>query len=428
MNFQFLKLLALVLDPRVTKTPLHAMRELRKRGIKRMPEVFDKASGTRFKSLKFLRKWLAGEMLTRHNGQWVLNSFLPPFPGKAYERMFENLLSGRRLSPVSAYIALTKRCPFFCPHCSIKGRPEGELSSTAWLKTIDELHKLGNSVIGFTGGEPLLRDDLPELVKASVDGGAETIVFSSGAGFTPDLARALKNAGLWAFCVSVESFDEKQNSRMRNSPDALSIATEALKLSVKTGFYTMIGSVARRSFVESREYEKIYKVASEIGIDELRLVEPMPCGELINATEDNLLNPEHIKALREFHVKINSRGKLPKVCAFNHIESPEYFGCGGGTQHMFIDHNGQVCPCDFTPMTFGCIEEQPLAEIWERMSTAMHNPRRNCFVQKNYRIIQKHHQKNSELPLSPEISEEICREAGREDFSDYFAMVTGRKK
>jgi radical SAM protein with 4Fe4S-binding SPASM domain len=71
---------------------------------------------------------------------------------------------------------------------------------------------------------------------------------------------------------------------------------------------------------------------------------------------------------------------------------------------MFIDYNGQVCPCDFTPMSFGCVKEQPLEEIWQRMNDAMHNPRRNCFIQKNHEIIKKHYHKNGTLPLAPEIS------------------------
>lgn len=427
MHLQFLKLLRMALDQRISRVPLRSLRELRKRGIKRLPEVFE-GNGKRLKALKFLREWLGGEMLTRHNGQWVLNSFLPPFPGRAYDRMFENLLSGRRLSPVSAYLAVTGRCPFDCPHCSLKGRPEGELSAATWLKTINELQALGSSVIGFTGGEPLLREDLPQLVQAAADGGAATIVFSSGAGFTPDCARQLKDAGLWAFCVSVESSDAATNSRMRNSPEAFEIALAALKLSVQSGFYTMLGSVAGRSFIENREYEKIYQLARELGIDEFRIVEPMPCGRLIDASEEELLTPEQSKVLRDFHVVTNRRGKPPKVCAFNHVESPEYFGCGGGTQHLFIDHNGQVCPCDFTPLSFGCVQDQPLPEIWDRMNAAMHNPRRNCFVRKNYRIIQKYYRETGQLPLPPESSEKTCAEAGTEDFPDYFRMVTGRDR
>ena len=428
MNFQFLKLLRILASPRITVPPLRAVRELRKRGIKRMPEVFDNDKNGRVKSLKFLHKWLRGEMLTKHNGQWVLNSFLPPFPGKAYERMFENLLSGRRLSPVSTYMAVTGRCPFDCPHCSIKGRPEGELSTDSWISAIEQLKALGNSVLGFTGGEPLMRDDLPELIETAVANGMETIVFSSGAGLTPELAEKLKKAGLWAFCVSVESFDAECNAEMRNSSKALPLAVEALKLAKKTGFYTMIGSVGRRSFVESGEHEKIYAFARKLGVDEFRIVEPMPCGKMIGSTEDNLLTHEHIKKLRDFHVDTNSRGKKPKVCAFNHVESPEYFGCGGGTQHMFIDYNGQVCPCDFTPLSFGCIEDEPLTEIWQRMNNAMHNPRRNCFIRNNYQVIQKYYKQTGDLPLPPEISEKVCNEAGVEDFSDYFTMVTGRKR
>ncbi|MDD5697246.1 MAG: radical SAM protein [Victivallaceae bacterium] len=427
MNFQLLKLLRIIANRRITGPPSKAVRELRQRGINRLPEVFAKG-GSRLKRLGFLREWLAGEMPTRHNGKWVLNSFLPPFPGRAYERMFENLLSGRRLSPVSAYLALTARCPFACPHCSIGGRPAGELSAAAWLKIISQLHKLGSSIIGFTGGEPLWRDDLPELVEAAVDGGAEVIVFSSGAGFTPESAHALKKAGLWAFCVSADSFDAERNSRSRNSSEALPVALQALELSVKTGFYTMIGSVARRSCVESREYEQVYKAARKIGVHEFRLVEPMPCGRLIDASDDELLTPEHLAVLRKFHTEVNRRGKLPKICAFNQIESPEYFGCGGGTQHLFIDHNAEVCPCDFTPLSFGRATEQPLTEIWRRMNAAMGNPRRNCFVQKNRRLIRKYYRETANLPFPPEISETICREAGTEPFPDYFAMVTGRKQ
>jgi hypothetical protein len=61
--------------------------------------------------LAFVRRWLDGDQITRHS-QWVLNSFLPPFPDPAFDRMFENLLSGRRLSPVSAFLAVSDACPY----------------------------------------------------------------------------------------------------------------------------------------------------------------------------------------------------------------------------------------------------------------------------------------------------------------------------
>ncbi len=421
MNFQTLKLMRMLCDPRITRVPLRVMRQLAAQGHRRAP-------GKRVNSLKFIREWLAGEKLTRHNGQWVLNSFLPPFPGRAYERMFENMLSGRRLSPVSAYLAVTSACPFNCKHCSLKQRPGGNPAPEQWFKAVQQLHELGCSLIGFTGGEPLLFPRLPELVKSAVDGGAETVVFSSGAGFTPELADRLKAAGQWAFCVSFDTLSAKDAAELRGRDDALQVALDAIKLSVEKGFYTMTGTLASPEIVSTGHYRELYAEACRLGVHEFRLIEPMPCGNYFNAAADCFLKPEQIAELREFHCAMNRRRGRTKVCAFNQVESPEFFGCGGGTQHMFIDPAGEVCPCDFTPLSFGNITTAPLAEIWRRMNDAMVNPRRHCFVQKNSELLRKFFAEKPGLPFNPETSEAICREAGPELFPDYFQMTTGREK
>ncbi len=431
MLTQSWKLLRILLNPRITATPLGVTMELRKRGIKRLPDkIYSKIKGGRGKlqMLKLIREWLAGELISRHNGQWVLNSFMPPFPGPAYNRMFENLLSGRRLSPVSAFMAVTAECPFACSHCSIKKRRGGSIDTGYWLKTIEQLHQLGTSIFGFTGGEPLMREALPELIKAAADGGGTTIVFSSGHGFTQETAEKLKKAGLWGFCVSLDSLDANETGSIRGKACALPTALDAIRIAVRNGFYTMTGTLASRRLVESKKYLDIYRRIRELGVHEMRIVETMPCGNLIDAEDDSLLTPEHIRELREFHIATNRQGKLPKVCAFNQVESPEFFGCGGGTQHMFIDHNGEVCPCDFTPMSFGNVCHEPLAAIWERMNTAMVNPRRHCFIRKNHNLVRKYYREENGLPLPPDTSCQICAEAGSESFPDYFAMVTGRDK
>jgi len=422
-------LLRLLLDPRVTRVPARVLRELGARGKRRLPAgVSRDLSGAlgRLKRLSFLRRWLDGERLTRHDGRWVLNSFLPPFPGRAYDRMFENLLSGRRLSPVSAYLAITAECPYDCWHCSLSGRRGGSLGEEAWRSIIAGLHGLGASVIGFTGGEPLARPDLPGLVEAAVAGGAETVVFTSGAGMTSERASALKRAGLWAFCVSLDTIDPAECGRLRGDDGAYGAALEALRMARRSGFYTMIGAVATRPFVEGRLYEGLYRLARAEGVRELRLVEPMPCGKLSGAGQDeHLLEPRHTEELKRFHVETNRAGRGPKVCAFNRVEGPELFGCGAGTQHLFIDPAGEVCPCDFTPMSFGNAAREPLALIWERMTAAFGAPRRRCFIQTHHGLLDKHAEGGVPLPL--EASLRVCAEAGREPLPDYFKMVIGEE-
>lgn len=431
MNWKTINIIRMLLDPKVTRTPFKVLRELNRRGIKRMPGKFYSGKGKapgRPAALRFIKQWLRGENPTRHNGQWVLNSFLPPFPGKAYDKMFENLLSGRRLSPVSAFLAVTAECPYNCLHCSLKKRKSGNLDTAQWLNAIFQLQQLGTSIIGFTGGEPLLREDLPQLVEAAVKGGSEVIIFSSGAGFTREKAEQLKQAGAWAFCVSLDNTDAEAMSTQRGRADALETALNALKLSHETGFYTMTGTLAMPESIRSGRYLEIYRMAEELNVDEFRMVEPMPCGRMQHIDENQILTEELIAELRSFHVESNRRGRKPKVCCFNHIESPEFFGCGGGTQHLFIDPAGEVCPCDFTPMSFGNITQETFQVIWSRMTDAMGNPRRHCFIQKNYKLINRHAQESGSYPTSPEISCKICSEAGREQMPDYFQMVTGRKE
>jgi MoaA/NifB/PqqE/SkfB family radical SAM enzyme len=417
---------ALLLDPRVSGPPLRALRMMRARGIHRLPaRVYDPARGRlRLASTRrFLREWLHGERLTRHRGQWVLNSFLPPFPGPAYQRMFDNMFSGRHLSPVSAFLAITDRCPARCPHCSRGGRRGGvELDTAQWLQVIRQLHNLGVSILGITGGEPCLRADLDTIIRAAAQGGAATILFTSGRGFDDALAARLRAAGLWAVCVSLDADTAPAHDAARG-PGAFENAVAALRRARSAGFYTMAGAVATPGFVRSGMAERMHRRLTELDAHELRIVEAMPCGHMSACAASDLLSPDDVTALRRFHVETNRRGRGPKVCAFNHIESPEIFGCGAGTQHLYIEPTGVVCPCDFTPLGFGNVPETPLAGIWRRMNLAMgDNPRLHCFIQRNRERICAHAAEG--YPLPPEISEAICRAAGPEPLPAYFALVT----
>lgn len=425
---QSIQILRLLLDRRVTATPQRVLRQLQRRNILRLPgEVRQSLMGVvpGLTGWRFVRQWLASEHITRHNGQWVINSFLPPFPGQAYDRMFENLLSGRRLSPVSAFLAVTETCPYRCWHCSFKQRAGGHLTGPEWRRIIEQLHSLGASIIGFTGGEPCVRKDLPELVAAASGGGATTLLFSSGANLDRPLLQRLRRAGLWSVCLSLDHPEAEQHDRLRGAPGAHARACQALEWARAEGFYTMMGTVVTAALIEQNLLPRLHRLARARGVQEWRLVEPMPCGLLAQNPEARLTAAQ-IQTLREFHQAANRRRVPPKVCAFNQIESPELFGCGAGTQHLFIDAKGEVCPCDFTAMSFGNAAREPLAQIWARMTDAMGNPRRHCFIQRHHALLWKHG--GGEYPLSPEQSLAVCAETGREPLPDFFQLLAGRKE
>ncbi|KMQ52205.1 radical SAM domain protein [Chitinispirillum alkaliphilum] len=424
---QIFILIRILLDRKITTVPLSVLKELRKKGIRRLPVDVDRKLNRglpALSSVRFLHSWLGSEMITRHNDQWVINSFTPPFPGASFNRAFENLRSGRRYNPISCFVALTKDCSYDCWHCSVQTRRNGNLSTKEWLSAIGELNNIGLSIIGFTGGEPLSREDLPEIIRAASNGGASTILFTSGAGLDARKAAQLKDAGLWAICISLDTPDKDLYNKMRGSESAFDNAVKAVQLSKEANLYTMIGAVATREFVEKKTYLPLYDYIRSLGVQELRIVEPMPCGKLKADSQDHLLTEEHTKTIRDFHRNVNRKGKLPKVCAFNQIESPEVFGCSGGIQHLYIDTAGEVCPCDFTPLSFGNVTQENLSSIIDRMSEALGGPRCDCMLQKHHTLFSSYYDQGYPLPV--ETSLEICKKLPQEALPGYYKMVSGR--
>ena len=426
---KWLKILLMLQNPRIVGTPLRVLRELRRRGIERLPgkvgiELQKKRPG--LATLRYVAQWLSGENPTRHQGRWVLNSFLPPFPSQAFDNMFLALLSGRRLSPVSAYLAPTARCSFHCPHCSARQRPTDELPTATWRHVIRQLHGLHAAIIGFTGGDPILRDDLPELIQTAAEGGSAVILFTTGQNFDRFYAEQLRKAGLWAVCFSLDWSEPTAFNAFRGHPQAFAMVESAVQAARRAGLYTMLGAVATPDFVDKQEYLALQRLGRTWGVQELRIVESMPCGNWRNAPESQLLTSEQIKQLRQFHVSSNQAARRPKVCAFNQIESPEVFGCCGGTQHLYIDSAGAVCPCDFTPMSFGNITEENLENIWLRMNQALGNPRRECLIRKHHRNLEKWMADTGEYPLQPENSCQFCQTIQEPELPDYFKILQQR--
>ena len=106
-----------------------------------------------------------------------------------------------------------------------------------------ELQRLGASIIGFTGGEPCTRADLPALVAAAASGGAATVVFSSGAGVDEALLQKFQAAGLWLLCISLDHPEAAEHDRLRGAPGAHALACRTLRLAREHGFYTMAATV-----------------------------------------------------------------------------------------------------------------------------------------------------------------------------------------
>src|SRR4029453_13477356 len=109
--------------------------------------------------------------------------------------------------PYALLAEITYRCPLHCPYCSnqTRVRNDGELTTNEWMRVIREAAALGELQIGFSGGEPLVRRDLPELVRAAREANLYTNLITSGIGLDSDRVGALRDAGLDSVQLSFQS-------------------------------------------------------------------------------------------------------------------------------------------------------------------------------------------------------------------------------
>lgn len=327
--------------------------------------------------MRYFLSWLKNEKIHEFDGKLRINSFVPPWPSVAHNRLLQAAFSKDRI-PFQVYYAVTAKCPCSCAHCSYAKRSGSELSNKQSLQFIDQVKQLGCSFIGFTGGEPLLRKDLETLI-AGCKPELATVLFTTGHGLTLARAQKLKEAELDWFTVGFESSNEKNHDTVRQYSGSFQKAVHSLEIAGEIGLYTAISTVASKSKIKNGEIEQLYDFAKDHDVGELRIIPYVATGGGVGKT-DEMLGSSEYQYLTNFHKTMNKRKKGPVVESFSYIESAELFGCGAGYHHFFVDASGNVCPCDLTPISFGSLKEESLREIWKRMEEYFPQPRSSCIM------------------------------------------------
>src|SRR5471032_1143888 len=113
--------------------------------------------------------------------------------------------------PLSLIAEVTHRCPLHCLYCSNPlelQRAGDELSTEEWKRVFQQASQLGMLHVHLTGGEPLARRDLPELIRAARDAGLYVNMITSGVGLTEERLAMLVDSGLEHLQLSFQDLDE----------------------------------------------------------------------------------------------------------------------------------------------------------------------------------------------------------------------------
>lgn len=383
-----------------------------------------------FKYIKMMKGMLRGEKILKFEDKYVISAFLPLFPSEAFNSnlmavdekkdIFTQQIYAKRSAPISMYLCLTNKCPNSCIYCSAKNRVnEEELTTEEWINTIKDIQDMGTSIIGLTGGEPMTRDDIFDIV-GSIDHRSTSTLFTSGYNLTLEKAKELKRRGLFSIGISLDSYDKEKHNKNRNSDKAFDYSIKAIKYAREAGIYTMIQTVVLKEEIDEENLFKLFKLAKESGAHEVKILEPILSGELLDekGLSNIFYNAKDREKLINIQHKANRIKNFPKITTFAYTEGEDKYGCGAGTQHSYLSASGHLYPCDFVAMDFGSVIDRKVNDLWKEMNLIIGNPKLGCFAQVvNNKVYEK---SKGQLPLCKEESIKVCKECQSNKFPRYY--------
>jgi PqqA peptide cyclase len=267
---------------------------------------------------------------------------------------------------------LTYACPLQCPYCSNPidyANYQSELSTDDWKRVLTEARKMGAVQLGFSGGEPLTRQDLPELVKHARELGYYSNLITSGYGMTEEKILQLKEAGLDHIQVSIQASSQELNDHIAGTKSFQHKKTVA-HLVKKHGYPMVLCVVIHRENIH--QMPEILAMAEELGADYLELANTQYYGwahtnrDLLLPTKEQFEKAEVIA--QAFKEKVAGKMKIYYVVPDFYEDRPKACMNGWGTTFLTIAPDGVALPChsarDLPGLDCPNVNDYSISEIW----------------------------------------------------------------
>lgn len=267
--------------------------------------------------------------------------------------------------------AVTDACNADCAHCSFYAGVEDDSKSILTLqqaqKVIRDAQDLGVSVINFVGGEPLVRKDLPEILKAVDKRRSTTVLFSNG-WLLAEKARELRQSGLDGVYVSLDSPIAHEHDRIRQVDGLYDKALVAIQEAARQGLSTGISYCITKDAYLNGDLEKIIQLGKRIGVHEILVFDMLPTGRCKHR-EDLVDSGAWVDDMINSAVPYNQSDDYPGIIFFSYMTSHRSVGCSCGTSYFYLSPYGEVMSCDFNHAIFGSVLEQDLYSLWDQMTS-----------------------------------------------------------
>lgn len=268
----------------------------------------------------------------------------------------------------------TNKCNMYCDHCYRESGEEsaGELTTEQGKKLITEIKKAGFMIMIFSGGEPLMRPDIVELIAHARNEGLRPVIGSNGTLLTEELALRLKEAGAVRIGISLDSMDPVKHNQLRKYEKAYEEAVRGMEICNKVGLEFQIHTTVMKWNLP--EMEALTDFAVTKGAKAHHLFFLIPTGRGLNIESDMLNEEEYEEVLNKVLEKQkNVNIEIKPTCApqFMRIAKEKEMnmrfskGCIAGISYCIISPKGDVQPCAYFDLRVGNVKDQAFDKIWK---------------------------------------------------------------
>jgi pyrroloquinoline quinone biosynthesis protein E len=280
--------------------------------------------------------------------------------------------------PFSLLCELTYRCPLQCPYCSNPldfARHKTELDTEEWQRVLTEAAALGVVQAHFSGGEPLLRADAPEIIRHARELGLYTNLSTGGTLLTEKLAGELCDAGLDSLQVSIQDADAENSDRMAGGAPSFEKKIHAAQIAKQIGFSLTLNVVLQRENIG--RIAAIIALAEELGAERLELANTQFNGWALKnraALLPSRAQVEHAAVVaRAASERLKGRMEILYVLPDYFEQLPKACLHGWGRVFLTVAADGAVLPCqtarEIRGLKFDNVRERSLEKIWFESET-----------------------------------------------------------
>jgi radical SAM protein with 4Fe4S-binding SPASM domain len=268
---------------------------------------------------------------------------------------------------------VTRKCNLKCSHCYINAAPReytDELTTEEGKRLIDQICEVSHPLLILSGGEPLLRTDIYELIEYGTRKGLRMGLGSNGTLIDDSVAKKLKQSGIKTVSISLDSHIPDHHDDFRGVRGSWQKAINAIKALRENDVLVQVNTTLTQQNYD--EIDDIMSMVEQLGVENFHLFFLVPTGrgkkiaDITPTMYEDMIRNTFAKTVRhKLNVKPSCAPQFMRIAKDMNLDMRQWVrGCMAGMYYCRVYPNGEITPCPYLPIKLGNVREKSFKDIW----------------------------------------------------------------